>query len=289
MNSARHTLKELLSDDKPRLVVQHLIDITRNLDDEAHNELVIISAQLKAYESRQVKGLAVFSELFVEKAKIHNALLHIIDNLPADVPDISVKKTKKSQPQNSVETVTTNLPTDLTILPTQQVVQQAKPYFSLAKWVILGSSIVAIATTVALLSKSKETTATGQPPSATTGIIAPPSVSTAKPSDLPVSQIPTSSKTATGSNVPTNPQKPNQPTAPTAVNTPQPAPQNVETPTTTPAATPSVQSNETAVLEENDWKSTETANTTEAYKQFLAKYPKSQHTTVERRRQSQYT
>jgi uncharacterized protein (TIGR02145 family) len=280
MNSARHTLKELLSDDKARLVLQHLIDITRDLDEEAHNELIIVSAQLKAYESRQVKGLAVFSELFVEKAKIHNALLHIIDNLPADVPDISVKKTEEIPVQNSLETVAITLPPVLAVPQTSQIVQQAKPYFSLAKWAILGSSIVAIATTALILSKNKETTTIQQTPSATTEMPATPSVSTAKPNDMPVGQMPNLNKTATASNVPPNLQKNNQTTVPTAANSPQSSTQNVEAPVTAPTATPSVSSNETAFLEENDWKSTETANTIEAYKQFLSKYPKSQHTTV---------
>jgi uncharacterized protein (TIGR02145 family) len=280
MNSAQHTLKDLLSEDNPRLVVQHLMGITRHLDDEAHNELVIISAQLKAYESRQVKGLAVFSELFVEKAKIHNALLHIIDNLPADVPDISVKQTAEIPPQNIVETVAAALPPALAIPATQQVVQQAKPYFSLAKWAILGSSVVAVTTTAVILSKNKEATTTPQTPSATTEIVAPPSVSTPKSSDMPVGQMPTLNKTGTASNAPQNPQTINQSTAPTAANVPQPSAQNVETPATTPTATPSVSSNEMAVLEENDWKSTETANTTEAYKLFLSKYPKSAHAQI---------
>jgi uncharacterized protein (TIGR02145 family) len=280
MNSAQHTLKELLSDDKARLVLQHLIEITRDLDDDAHNELIIVSAQLKAYESRQVKGLAVFSDLFVEKAKIHHALLHIIDNLPADVPDISVKQTAEIPPQNIVETVAAALPPALAIPATQQVVQQTKPYFSLAKWAIMGSSVVAVATTVVMLSKNKETTTTAQTPSATTEIVATPSVSMAKSSDMPVAQMPNLNKTGTTSNVPQNLQKNNQPAVPTATNTPQPTAQNVETPATTPTASPSVSSNETAVLEENDWKSTETANTIEAYKQFLSKHPKSIHAPI---------
>jgi uncharacterized protein (TIGR02145 family) len=280
MNATRHTLKELLSEDKSRLVLQHLIEITRNLDDESQNELVILSAQLKTFESRQTKGLAVFSELFVEKAKIHNALLHIIDNLPENMPDITVKKIEETPTKKVEETIAVSVPAVLAVPQNQQLIPPVKPYFSLAKWAVLGSSVVAVALTTVVLIQKKESIEPLKTSPQTTEIMTTPSVSTTTNGNGSSNQTATLNNSTRASSAAQSPQNGSQQSLSTPANMPQSPNQSIQTPASAPIASPSVSSNETAILEENDWKTTETANSVEAYKQFLTKYPKSSHAIV---------
>ncbi len=74
-------LKQLLSEDKSSEVITYLLKLTESKNSRLHNDLVIISSQLRELEGKSRTGVAFIAEAHTQKAKITHSVLSIIDNL----------------------------------------------------------------------------------------------------------------------------------------------------------------------------------------------------------------
>ena len=277
--TARQTLKQLLSEDEPRTVVDKLLELTSEKDADIYNQLIVVSSRLKELERAQIKGTAIFMEFNSEKARINDALLSIIDNLPTELANVETDvKTVEAKPVALIFSTVPVLSKE--ILP--------KTAFVASKSMVLGGFLLVLGAGVAVFQFSKnkneplktgETTVVSQNQTPqTNGQMSANSGSTNQtPTNVtPVFQPKTNQQTASN-NAPLTNQMPVQ-NSPQPISTPFPKESGFRSSTvSTPVLTENAPN---LATEEADWKATETANTAEAYKQFLAKFPKSNHATM---------
>ena len=79
-------LRQLIAQGKTRRVIQELLKIAQQLDEEdLREEIVLQSARYEQYAKEQRLGTATPEKQSTDLAKINQALLHIVDRLPAKV------------------------------------------------------------------------------------------------------------------------------------------------------------------------------------------------------------
>jgi Effector-associated domain 11 len=79
----KQTLRNLIADGKTAKVIAELRQLTTS-DADLNNEVNIIAARFTKYKTQYHLGLEDSTPLNIELNKINNALLDIIDRLPAN-------------------------------------------------------------------------------------------------------------------------------------------------------------------------------------------------------------
>lgn len=74
-------LKNLLAKGDIADVVERLLDITENTDKKSHNTILLLSAQLNRLNNKEISGIISYSEATIERNRLSNSLLSVIDGL----------------------------------------------------------------------------------------------------------------------------------------------------------------------------------------------------------------
>ena len=80
----KQTLRSLLSQGKTKKTIDALLSVTRPVDDDLHAEVVLQSARFEKFRESRRKGTLSSEDQDITLARINEALLQIIDALPAN-------------------------------------------------------------------------------------------------------------------------------------------------------------------------------------------------------------
>ncbi len=98
----KENLKKQLAQNKTKQVIQQLLTLISHLEDqELHNEVILQSARFEKYERANRLGISSYEEEGISIAKINQALLSIINQLPNESDESipsnpNLKKEKKN-------------------------------------------------------------------------------------------------------------------------------------------------------------------------------------------------
>lgn len=96
-------LKQLIAENQIKKAIQAMLEITAKLgDSDLQNEVVQQSAKFNDYLKEKAAGTTSQENLDIQKAKIDNALMYIVDKLPDSIPQRPADL--KTQPPHSPAT-----------------------------------------------------------------------------------------------------------------------------------------------------------------------------------------
>jgi hypothetical protein len=80
-NDVKANLKALLVKGKTAQVFEQLLDLTEKHDEDAHNTVLLLSAQLNRLNAKETNGLLSYSEATTERNRLTHSLIRVIDDL----------------------------------------------------------------------------------------------------------------------------------------------------------------------------------------------------------------